>query len=96
MLSSGAGGNPRYTEELESAEEELPHCGNPDVVRIVYGYPLGDDFEREQRGEIVLGGCVIGPESPTHVCRACGENFGRLRKDSKSLGGAAFVSELGN
>jgi hypothetical protein len=25
----------------------------------------------EQRGEIVLGGCLVGPESPDYECRDC-------------------------
>jgi hypothetical protein len=40
-------------------------------LRIVYGYPGLDLFEAEQRGELVLGGCLIGDESPEFQCRDC-------------------------
>jgi hypothetical protein len=49
-----------------------PACGASDATPIVYGYPDQELAEAERRGEIVLGGCVIGPESPEFECRACG------------------------
>jgi hypothetical protein len=49
-----------------------PQCGSIDAVRIVYGYPTIDLFEAEQRGEVSLGGCVVGNESPDYACRSCG------------------------
>jgi len=49
-----------------------PTCGSTDGIRIVYGYPPLELWQAEQRGEIVLGGCVIGPESPDYECRSCG------------------------
>jgi len=44
-------------------------------VRIVYGLPGPEMFEAAERGEILLGGCVIGPDSPTTGCPACGHRF---------------------
>jgi hypothetical protein len=49
-----------------------PSCGSPDAIRIVYGYPGADMWEAEQRGELRLGGCLVGPESPDFECRECG------------------------
>ena len=49
-----------------------PTCGATDAIHIVYGYPPFELWEAEQRGEIVMGGCVIGPESPDYECRSCG------------------------
>jgi len=49
-----------------------PACGSTDAVRIVYGYPSLELGEAEERGEIVLGGCLVGPESPDYECRGCG------------------------
>ncbi len=48
-----------------------PTCGSAGVVRIVYGYPAPETFEAADRGEIALGGCVIGEESPAYECREC-------------------------
>jgi hypothetical protein len=49
-----------------------PSCGSPDAIRIVYGYPGADMWKAEQRGELRLGGCLVGPESPDFECRGCG------------------------
>jgi hypothetical protein len=49
-----------------------PGCGSTDAVRIVYGYPDFELGEAERRGEVVLGGCLVGPESPDYECRGCG------------------------
>ena len=49
-----------------------PRCGSTDAIRIAYGYPGLDMAEAEERGEIRLGGCVIGPESPDFECLGCG------------------------
>lgn len=50
-----------------------PRCGSSGVVEIVYGLPGGEAVAAEQRDEIVLGGCLVGDESPDYVCRACDE-----------------------
>lgn len=44
-----------------------PECGAP-MVRIVYGYPTAETFERSTRGEFALGGCVVTGFDATHVC----------------------------
>ena len=49
-----------------------PACGAVEAIRIEYGYPSHEMAEAEERGEIRLGGCVIGPESPDFECRRCG------------------------
>jgi hypothetical protein len=42
------------------------------MLPIVFGYPMPELFEAEQRGEVALGGCVVTGEDPTHRCAACG------------------------
>ena len=49
------------------AEPVCPDCGTR-MVRIVYGYPMGDLMERSMRGEVALGGCVVSGFDATHVC----------------------------
>ena len=49
-----------------------PQCGSTDAIRIAYGYPSFEMSEAANRGEIRLGGCVIGPESPDFECLGCG------------------------
>ena len=52
-----------------------PRCGAlAPMLPIVFGFPMADLFEAEQRGEIVLGGCVVDVEDPTHRCSACGRD----------------------
>jgi hypothetical protein len=49
-----------------------PACGSGDAVRIAYGYPSLELGQAAERGEVVLGGCLVGPESPDYECRRCG------------------------
>ena len=49
-----------------------PSCGSTDAIRIEYGYPTDELFEASRRGEVRLGGCIVGDESPDYECRACG------------------------
>lgn len=42
-------------------------------VRILYGLPRPEDEERARRGEVVLGGCLVGPNDPRYACPECGE-----------------------
>jgi hypothetical protein len=44
-----------------------PDCAAP-MVPIVYGYPGPLMWDRERRGEIVLGGCMLSPHNPSHQC----------------------------
>ncbi|WP_168625685.1 MULTISPECIES: hypothetical protein [unclassified Cryobacterium] len=49
-----------------------PECGQRGGVRIVWGMPAGEDFERAERGEIILGGCLLTGNDPDWSCRECG------------------------
>lgn len=61
------------------AATACPSCGSLSTVPIVYGLPSADDLGRAQRGEFVLGGCLVGlhdPDpDPTHCCTTCGASF---------------------
>ena len=41
------------------------------LLPVLYGLPALDAFEAEQRGELVLGGCI--PGGPSRVCAVCHE-----------------------
>lgn len=47
-----------------------PHCGQP-MVPIRYGYPGQALVEAAERGEVVLGGCIVEPGQPEWSCRTC-------------------------
>jgi hypothetical protein len=44
-------------------------------VPIVFGYPMPETFEAAERGEVVLGGCVIDGNEPTARCPHCGTDL---------------------
>ena len=47
-------------------------CGSAGVLPIVYGLP-GDELAwAADRGEVVLGGCIIESDAPTRECTVCG------------------------
>ncbi len=41
-----------------------PECGSDNVTRIIFGYPSEEMAKQSERGEIVLGGCVISDDDP--------------------------------
>ena len=53
---------------------KCPHCVAK-VLRIQYGYPGPEMMEAAERGEILLGGCCISPDSPDYACPICGQAF---------------------
>jgi hypothetical protein len=60
--------SPPQTPVLSS--EECDRCGTTGT-RIVYGLPTVDTESVAQRGEIVLGGCRVEVNQPTHSCPKC-------------------------
>lgn len=52
-----------------------PYCGSPRVIPIMYGLPLPDLVAAEERGELILAGCVVDVDSPAFHCRACGRDL---------------------
>ena len=52
-------------------------CGAKGAARILYGLPL---FSPEldallDKGELVLGGCVISEDDPEWHCNSCGHDW---------------------
>ena len=60
---------------MEKNQDKCPKCGSKEYIPIVYGYPSYEAFEKSERGEIVLGGCCVGPDSKRHICKKCNENY---------------------
>ena len=60
---------------------KCPKCSSYEVVKIVYGYPGNDLIEMSDRGEVVLGGCFIEPNNPTHFCKNCKNEFVHLKDE---------------
>lgn len=53
-----------------------PQCGGA-PTKIVYGYPTYETFEAAERGEVLLGGCMVWDGRPSSQCSQCGAEFGR-------------------
>ena len=52
-----------------------PECGGTEVVPIAYGMPAPELIESAERGEVVLGGCVIGDADPRWHCKECDHSW---------------------
>ncbi|MEA2199454.1 MAG: hypothetical protein QOI89_50 [Solirubrobacteraceae bacterium] len=52
-----------------------PVCGESAARPILYGMPGSEAFEASERGELVLGGCLIGEADPDVACGACGHRW---------------------
>ena len=76
-------------------EKICPRCGESvKPVPIVYGLPGVDLWEQAQRGDVRLGGCVIGDESPDYACPNCDAPLpyvdeARLRREMAAATSAA-------
>lgn len=57
------------TPKLRRRPRKCPSCGSARVQRIVYGFPAGP---RPDDADYLLGGCVIGEDSPRFGCADCG------------------------
>ncbi len=68
-----------------------PACGSTDAIRVVCGYPIDETVEAAERGELRLGGCLVGDESPDYECGGCGRSLpwleGRADEDAQALVG---------
>ena len=60
----------------ERETPKCPSCGSSKVVPIVYGMPGSELAEACERGEVELGGCVIGDCDPEWHCKRCGHQWG--------------------
>ncbi len=56
-------------------EAKCPKCGSTDYTPIVYGLPSSEGFEKSQRGEIILGGCCVWPDSKERYCKKCHNEY---------------------
>ena len=55
------------TDAIDEETTTCPTCGERGTP-IVYGYPSLELFEAASRREVVLGGCVVTGDDPTHEC----------------------------
>lgn len=60
----------------DMSKKKCPACGATDTIVILYGMPTYEAFEASERGEIVLGGCIVLAANPDRHCKICGQDFG--------------------
>ena len=57
-------------------EIKCPHCGSPNYIEIVYGYPTHEAFLKKKRGEAILFGCCINEKNPPRkLCKKCQHRY---------------------
>jgi hypothetical protein len=64
------------------------HCGR-EMTPIIYGLPSFDMHERQSRGEMRLGGCMVSRFSPNWYCPTCDQSFSLA--GGPSVGGMASM-----
>ncbi|HVJ47648.1 hypothetical protein [Desulfitobacterium sp.] len=57
-------------------KKRCPACGSNHTLKIIYGEPTYEAFEAAEGGELVLGGCCVTSNDPTHFCKTCDQQFG--------------------
>jgi hypothetical protein len=55
--------------------DACPACRGDTLLRILYGFPTQDAFERIVAGEAVSGGCSMEPWQPDWQCQSCGHRW---------------------
>lgn len=59
-----------------------PVCGSFNALNIIYGMPAPKAVEAFNRGEVIIGGCCVMPESPLFSCRDCNYEWGKYNEIS--------------
>ena len=59
---------------MKRGETACPACGGK-LLPILYGLPSGEGFQMAERGEVVLGGCIVGGDDPQFACAKCRERY---------------------
>jgi len=63
-----------------SRQKKCPIC-NERMVKIVYGMPDVDVWEKAEKREIFIGGCCIDEDSPNYHCYKCRKSFSKDLKN---------------
>ncbi len=57
---------------------KCPACESRKVIPIVYGEPDYTLQTEAHEGKVLLGGCVLMPDSPDYYCQACGNKWTKV------------------
>lgn len=67
-------------DEFLGYEPKCPNCGNK-LIPIEYGMPAPETFEKAEKGEVFLGGCMVEDIQPVYHCNTCRRNYYKNLKD---------------
>lgn len=76
--------------------KKCPHCSEPEGVEIAYGLPGHELMASATRGEVLLGGCCISGDDPTHGCLSCRSEWATSRDHSRSAISRLFAEYFAN
>lgn len=64
---------PSFRTNYSRKPRKCPNCGVTPIASIIYGMPILSEelMEKEGRGEIVFGGCMIETNQPSWKCTKC-------------------------
>jgi hypothetical protein len=51
--------------------KQCPKCGSKNTMKIFYGMPTHEAFQKAEAGEIKLGGCCVIVGGPEYYCKDC-------------------------
>lgn len=60
-----------------------PVCCNGNVVKVLYGEPTPEAWRDHLNGKLMIGGCCVFEDSPTHQCAVCGSGFSKEKRGKK-------------
>lgn len=61
---------------MPSKKQPCPVCNKTDqVIPIVYGYPGEELDKKAQKGEVILGGCMVSEDNPRWYCKRDDKRF---------------------
>ena len=69
-------------DEFLGYEPKCPYCSSK-LIEIVYGMPSPEAFEKVEKGELYLGGCIIEDNQPKYHCNKCNKRFYENLKEYK-------------
>ena len=71
-----------------------PACGSARTAPVVYGLPGGDTLAKAERGEAILGGCVITPDlvQDDRGCIDCGARWSELERPAERARAAKLTA----
>ena len=67
--------------------KQCPKCGLKNSLKIIYGMPTYEVFERAKAGEFKLGGCCIIESNPEYYCKDCEYEWNRVQAIDAAYGG---------